>query len=118
LNSQQAVIAGLVPAIHERFRMRFRQWFVYIMTNKPNGTLYTGVTGNLAQRTYAHKTGVGSLFTRKYGLKTLVYYEAFDNPRAAIQREKTIKSWPRAWKLNVIGRMNPEWRDLYETLGG
>jgi len=96
--------------------MRFRQWFAYIMTNRPFGTLYLGVTGFLPTRAYNHKIGVGSLFTRKYGLDRLVWYQAFDNLRAAIQREKTMKHWPRAWKVNVITRMNPEWRDMYDTL--
>lgn len=95
--------------------MNRKRYFVYILTNKPFDTLYTGVSGQISARIYNHKLGVGSVFTRKYKLERLVYYEVFDNPRAAIQREKTIKSWPRAWKLNVIGRMNPEWRDLYET---
>jgi putative endonuclease len=96
--------------------MRFRQWFVYVMTNKPFGTLYIGVTGRIAQRTYAHRAGEGGLFTRKYGLTRLVYIEAFDNPRAAIQREKTMKHWPRQWKLNAIQGVNPKWLDLYDTL--
>jgi putative endonuclease len=109
-------MAGLVPAIHRACVMRFRKWFVYIMTNKPFGTLYLGVTGFLARRAWQHKNGLGK-FTSKYRLDRLVYYEGFDGPRAAIQREKTMKHWPRRWKLNVIGRMNPEWQDLYETIG-
>jgi putative endonuclease len=96
--------------------MRFRQWFVYVMTNKPFGTLYVGVTGHVSRRVHMHRIGEGGLFTRKYNLSRLVYFEAFDNPRAAIQREKTMKHWPRKWKLNAIDRMNPKWLDLYDLL--
>jgi putative endonuclease len=97
--------------------MRYRYWFVYIMTNKAFGTLYIGVTGNLATRAAERKAGEGSAFTTRYRLDRLVYFEGFDNPRGAIQREKTMKHWPRQWKLNAIIAKNPDWRDLFETLG-
>ncbi len=86
------------------------------MTNRPNGTLYVGVTSNLARRAYEHREGLIAGFTKQYGLKRLVYYEAFDLIQDAIQREKNIKHWPRAWKARLILDSNPEWRDLYETL--
>jgi putative endonuclease len=90
--------------------------FVYMMSNRRNGILYIGVTTNLPKRSFQHREGVIEGFTRRYGLKMLVYYEAFDDVRDAIQREKTMKHWPRAWKVRLIHGLNPEWKDLYETL--
>jgi putative endonuclease len=90
--------------------------FVYILASKRNGTLYTGVTSNLAQRVFQHQAGTAAGFTRKYGVKTLVYVEAHDNAEAAISREKQIKEWKRAWKLRLIEASNPDWRDLAEDL--
>jgi putative endonuclease len=90
--------------------------FVYIMTNRRNGILYVGVTSNLPSRAYQHREGVVDGFTKRYGLKLLVYYESFDDIRLAIQREKTMKHWPRAWKVRLIHEMNPQWNDLSATL--
>jgi putative endonuclease len=90
--------------------------FVYIMTNRRDGILYVGVTSNLPSRAYQHREGMVDGFTKRYGLKQLVYYEAFDDIRLAIQREKTMKHWPRAWKVRLIHQMNPQWNDLYATL--
>ena len=90
--------------------------WVYFMTNRPNGTLYVGVTSDLARRAYEHREGLSDGFIKQYGLKRLVYYEAFDSIQDAIQREKNIKHWPRAWKARLILDANPDWRDLYETL--
>jgi putative endonuclease len=90
--------------------------FVYMMSNRRNGILYTGVTTNLPKRGFEHREGLIDGFTRRYGLKMLVYYEAFDDVRDAIQREKTMKHWPRARKVRLIHGLNPEWKDLYETL--
>ncbi len=90
--------------------------WVYIMTNRPNGTLYLGVTSNLARRVWEHREGAIEGFTKIYGLKHLVWYEPHDDIRTAIQREKNMKHWPRAWKARLILDMNPEWRDLYEGL--
>ena len=90
--------------------------FVYFITNKPNGILYAGVTSDIAKRAYEHRQGVVKGFTKRYGLKRLVYYERFDDIRDAIQREHTIKHWPRAWKVRLIHGMNPAWDDLYDTL--
>ncbi|MCX7338278.1 MAG: GIY-YIG nuclease family protein [Alphaproteobacteria bacterium] len=89
---------------------------VYIMTNKKNGTLYTGVTSNLIQRIYQHKTGIIDGFTKKYGCHLCVYYEASDTMEQAILREKQIQAGPRAKKIALIETLNPGWDDLYETL--
>ena len=86
------------------------------MTNRPNGTLYIGVTNDIARRAYEHRTGIGGEFTSRYGLTRLVYVEWREDIRTAIQREKNMKDWPRAWKARLIGRTNPEWRDLYDDL--
>jgi putative endonuclease len=90
--------------------------FVYMMSNKRNEILYTGVTTNLPRRAYEHREGLFKGFTKQYGLKLLVYYEPIDDVRDAIQREKNIKHWPRAWKVRLIHGLNPEWNDLYDTL--
>jgi putative endonuclease len=86
------------------------------MTNRRNGTLYCGVTSNLSRRAYEHREGLIDGFTKEHGLKLLVYYEHHDSIYNAIQREKNIKHWPRAWKVRLIHAMNPEWKDLYDTL--
>ena len=93
-----------------------RGGWVYIMTNRPNGTLYVGVTSNLARRAWEHRESMIDGFTKRYGLKQLVYYEAYEDIRSAFQRESNIKHWPRRWKIRLILEMNPQWRDLYETL--
>ena len=93
-----------------------RQPAVYIMTNKRNGTLYTGVTCDLIKRAYQHKEGVSDGFTKKYQCKQRVYYEQFDEMIAAIVREKQIKAGSRKKKLKMIESLNPTWRDLYGTL--
>jgi putative endonuclease len=93
-----------------------RGGWIYILTNGPNGTLYIGVTSNLIQRVWQHREGVVPGFTKRYGLKRLVYFEAYDDISVAIQREKNVKHWPRTWKVRLILASNPEWRDLYETL--
>ena len=105
-------MAGLVPAIHAVQPSQMRGGWIYIMTNRPNGTLYTGVTNNLARRVFEHREGLLEGFTKSYGLKRLVYYERYENISDAIQREKNIKHWPRAWKARLILDMNPGWRDL------
>ena len=91
--------------------------WVYIMSNRPNGTIYVGVTSNLARRVWEHREGLAEGFTKRYRLKRLVYAEAHSDIRSAIQREKNIKHWPRSWKLSLIESENPDWRDLYESLG-
>jgi putative endonuclease len=109
-------MAGLVPAIHVLCDRRMKNGYVYFLTNRPNGILYVGVTSNLIQRVYQHRTGAAAGFTKRYGLKRLVYFEVFDNVRSAIQREHNIKHWSRTWKVRLILENNPEWNDLYETL--
>ena len=91
-------------------------YYVYIMTNRRNGTLYTGVTNQIWRRVREHQQGINDGFTKKYGLKRLVYYEVFGDVNKAIKREKTMKKWPRQWKLNVIESINPTWLDLYEFI--
>ena len=90
--------------------------WVYIMSNRRDGTLYLGVTSSLSRRVWEHREGLIDGFTKQYGLKRLVYYEWHDDIRLAIQREKTMKHWPRALKVRLIHGMNLEWDDLYETL--
>ena len=86
------------------------------MTNRPNGTLYVGVTNNLARRIWEHREGVAESFTKRYGLKRLVYAERYEDIRIAIQREKNLKHWPRAWKIKLILEDNPDWEDLCDRL--
>ena len=89
---------------------------VYILANKRNGTLYTGVSSDLIKRVYEHKNGWADGFTKKYRIHHLVYFELHEDMLAAISREKQIKKWNRAWKLELIEKNNPEWRDLYEDI--
>ena len=86
---------------------------VYIMTNKPRGVLYIGVTADLVKRVHQHKADAGSSFCRRYGLKTLVLAEAHNTILDAIVREKAMKAWKREWKLRLIEESNPDWDDLY-----
>jgi putative endonuclease len=95
-----------------------RLYFVYILASRRNGTLYIGVTNDFARRHYEHKEGVAHGFTRKYGVKMLVHFETFDDIGAAIVREKAMKEWKRAWKLELIERENPAWRDLSQDFLG
>ena len=91
-------------------------YYVYIMASRRNGTLYIGVTNDIARRAVEHREGVTAGFTRRYGVKLLVYCEAHDEVRSAIEREKHLKKWNRAWKLALIESANPNWEDLYEKL--
>jgi putative endonuclease len=93
-----------------------RGGWIYIMTNRPNGTLYVGVTSNLLQRVWQHREGIIPGFTKQYVLKRLVYFETYDDIRTAIQRERNMKHWSRTWKVRLILQANPEWRDLWDTL--
>ena len=87
---------------------------VYILANRPNGTLYIGVTSNLVQRVWQHKNDLVEGFTKRYGVHRLVWYEAHENMESAITREKMLKRWKRAWKVRLIKEANPEWSDLYD----
>jgi putative endonuclease len=93
-----------------------KQPCVYILASRRNGTLYTGVTSDLVKRVYEHRNGLADGFTKKYGIHHLVYFEMHAEMVAAITREKQIKKWNRAWKLELIEKNNPEWKDLYETI--
>jgi putative endonuclease len=90
--------------------------WVYILASKPGGTLYVGVTNNLIRRVYEHREGLAESFTKRYGIKMLVYFEAHDSIEAALQREKNIKHWSREWKNDLIAASNPDWRDLYDEI--
>jgi putative endonuclease len=89
---------------------------VYIMASKPNGTLYTGVTSDLSRRVFEHREGLTPGFTSRYGCYRLVFYESHERMDEAIAREKQIKGGSRAKKIALIQTMNPEWKDLYDTL--
>jgi putative endonuclease len=90
--------------------------WIYVVTNRPNGILYVGVTSDLARRIWEHRTGAADGFTNHYGLRRLVFAEHHEDIREAIRREKNIKGWRRAWKVRLMQRQNPEWEDLYERL--
>ncbi len=90
--------------------------WIYILTNRPNGTLYVGVTSDLPRRIWEHREGVVDGFTNRHALKRLVYFERHDDIRDAIQREKLMKHWSRSWKVQLILRSNPDWSDLYDQL--
>ena len=93
-----------------------RQPYVYMLASQRNGTLYIGVTSNLIKRTWEHKINVVEGFTKKYGVHTLVWYEAHETMDSAIQREKVLKKWRRKWKIGLIESFNPDWTDLYEAI--
>jgi len=93
-----------------------KQFFVYILSSKRNGTLYTGVSSNLVQRIWQHKNKIVKGFTEKYNILNLVYFEIHDTAESAITREKQIKKWNRAWKLKLIEEKNPLWLDLYDDI--
>ena len=91
-------------------------YWVYILASRKNGTLYIGMTNNLARRVHEHRCGRGSRFVQKYRVKRLVYVEPHEEVDRAIQREKTMKEWPRTWKIRQVESINPEWKDLYDEL--
>ena len=93
-----------------------KQFHIYILTSKRNGTLYTGVTSNLPQRIWQHKNDQIDGFCKKYNVKQLVYFEEHNTAEIAITREKQIKKWNRAWKLKLIEENNPQWKDLYDLI--
>ncbi|MCL4498429.1 MAG: GIY-YIG nuclease family protein [Deltaproteobacteria bacterium] len=93
-----------------------KNYYVYILSSKRNGTLYTGVTSDIVKRVYEHRSNAVEGFTNKYNVHQLVWYEIHDSAESAINREKQIKKWKRAWKLKLIEKDNPEWVDLYESI--
>jgi putative endonuclease len=117
-------MAGLDPAISAaiatsapvRKDFRMQGGWVYFMTNRRDGVLYVGVTSDLAKRAWEHREGVVAGFTKRYRLKRLVYAEYHGDIRDAIQRERNLKHWPRAWKIELIQSQNPEWADLYDSI--
>ena len=96
--------------------MGSKHYYVYILASMKNGTIYAGTTSNLVKRVYEHKNNLGSRFTKTYNVHNLVYYETTDDVMSAITREKQLKRWKRRWKINLIQKQNPEWRDLYLDL--
>ena len=93
-----------------------KSYYIYILASRRNGTLYIGITNDIVRRVYEHKNDVIDGFTRTYGVHILVYFEQFDNAESAIQREKNLKFWHRAWKIRLIESMNPKWKDLYNEI--
>jgi putative endonuclease len=93
-----------------------KQYYVYILASKRNGTLYIGMTNNLVRRVFEHKNDLDEGFTKKYGVHRLVYFEDTSDVESAIQREKRLKKWNRKWKLELIEKENPNWDDLYDSL--
>ena len=89
-------------------------YYIYIITNKRNGTLYIGVTNDLIKRIYQHKKKLINGFSKKYALDKLIFYESCEDIHSAIKREKVLKAWRRIWKIELIEKVNPNWRDLYE----
>jgi putative endonuclease len=98
--------------------MNRKQYYVYIMTNASNNVLYTGMTNDLQRRVLEHQSGKGGVFTRKYNIHKLVYFESGDNVDMAIFREKQIKAGSRKKKMDLINSVNPEWKDLYQEYFG
>ena len=106
----------LVGAIAGGDRM-MRKPCVYVLASRRNGTLYIGVTSNLAERVWQHKNGLLEGFTKRYGVHVLVWYEVHETMGSAVARERALKEWNRAWKLRLIEESNPKWEDLYDSLG-
>ena len=96
--------------------MLTQSYFVYLLAGRRNGTLYVGVTNDLIKRVGQHKQGLVDGFTKKYGVKMLVWYELTESIESAVLREKQIKKWNRDWKIELIRASNPQWRDLYEEI--
>ncbi len=108
--------AGIQNAAPNGILRAMRQACVYILANKRNGTLYVGTTNNVARRVWEHKSDAVDGFTKRYGVHRLVYAEFHETTPLAILREKQIKNWRRAWKIEINEQTNPEWRDLYEEM--
>ncbi len=114
----QIVTPGLSRGPQAAYSALMKTYYVYILASGRRGTLYVGVTNDLVRRVYEHKTGAADSFTKCYGIKDLVWFEATPDVEEAIRSEKRIKRWRRSYKINVIEEHNPEWRDLYEELLG
>jgi putative endonuclease len=111
-------MAGLVPAIPLRQARIMAEYFMYFLSSRPGGALYVGVTNDPIRRVHEHRTGTIKGHTKRYNIGQLVYFESYPDVRDAIQREKNIKHWPRAWKTRLITEKNPTWRDMSEDVAG
>ena len=96
--------------------MNNKKYYVYILANKRNGTLYIGITSGLKKRIYEHKNNLVEGFTKKYKIHNLVYYEETSDVMSALEREKQLKNWKRKWKMELIEKENPDWKDLFDDL--
>jgi putative endonuclease len=92
------------------------RFYVYVLASKRNGTIYIGFTNDLLRRIHEHKEDVVAGFTKKYGVHRLIHFEEFSDPASALQREKNLKHWVRKWKVELIEKANPAWRDLYDEI--
>jgi len=110
-------MAGLVPAIPILETLRMRQFYVYILASRPGGEIYIVVTTDLLRRMFEHKHKLAPGHTKRYGIDKLVYFEQYDSAQYALQREKNMKHWPRAYKTRLIAQANPSWRDLSGDIG-
>jgi len=115
LANPNSSLPGLTPHSMWRFHSRMTAW-VYILASKPRGTLYVGVTNDLLRRIHEHREGMVPGFTKSYGVCRLVYHERHETMPLAIAREKRIKRWRRAWKIELIESQNPKWRDLWNEI--
>ncbi len=93
-----------------------KQYYIYILASKKDGVLYTGMTNDLVRRVYEHKNNLIKGFTKRYNVKMLIYYEITTDVNEAILREKRIKKWKHSWKIELIEKTNPNWRDLYDKI--
>ncbi len=110
-------MAGIQILLHDGDTTTMpKQFYIYILASKRDGTLYIGVTNDLVRRVWEHKNGAVDGFTKKYSVHRLVWYEVVDTALVAIAREKQLKKWNRAWKLRLIEKMNPDWKDLYDEI--
>jgi putative endonuclease len=118
--TNDSVIARLEPGdpVFQRQPMGARSFYVYILANRIVGTLYIGVTNDLVRRVYEHKSGTAESFTKRHDVNRLVYFECFEDIEQAIHREKRLKKWPRAWKISLMEKDNPNWIDLYPEIAG
>jgi len=107
---------GLDPSIQNYIAKPMTQYYVYMVASGRNGTIYVGVTNDLVRRIAEHKLGIVAGFTKRYAVKRLVWFEVHADIRIAIQREKNLKHWVRAWKLKLIEDNNPTWRDLHDDI--
>ena len=109
-------ILGLDPKTQTKRNGRMKGGSVYILASKRNGTLYTGVTSDLTGRVWEHRTGAMTGFTKRYGVKMLAWFAEYADIRDALEEERRIKRWRRAWKIALIEELNPQWRDLFEEI--